>query len=154
MSQLAQFTSSVTALARRGSRISAFLWWFMLLSCRGIVVYATRFSLATPSDEHFSRYLLPLRLHIAGGMGALLAGPWQFSQKLRARALNLRRWLGRFYLLEVALGSVAGLAMALVSEQVSPHIWASEFWPCCGFSPVSKRTAPCAAETSKLTVGG
>jgi uncharacterized membrane protein len=117
MSQLAQFTSSATALARRGSRISTFLWWFMLLSCLGIVVYATRFFLATPSDEHFSRYLLPLRLHIAGGMGALLAGPWQFSQKLRARALNLRRWLGRFYLLEVALGSVAGFAMALVSEQ-------------------------------------
>jgi hypothetical protein len=69
----------------------------MLLSRLGIVVYATRFFLATPSDEHFSRYLLPLRLHIAAGMGALLAGAWQFSQKLRARALNLRRWLGRFY---------------------------------------------------------
>ena len=89
----------------------------MLLSCLAIVVYATRFFLATPSDQHFSRYILPLRLHIAGSMGALLAGPWQFSQELRARALNLRRWLGRFYLLEVALGSVADFAMALVSEQ-------------------------------------
>jgi hypothetical protein len=79
-------------------------------------------------------------------MGALLAGPWQFSQKLRARALNLRRWPGRFYLLEVALGSVAGFAMALVSEQGLATLWASEFWPCCGFSPVSKRTATCAAE--------
>ena len=69
----------------------------MLLSCLGIVVYATRFFLAKPSDEHFSRYLPPLRLHIAGSMDALLAGPWQFSQELRARALNLRRWLGRFY---------------------------------------------------------
>lgn len=52
----------------------------MLLSSLGIVVYATRFFLATPSDEHFSRYLLPLRLHIAGGMDALLAGPWQFPK--------------------------------------------------------------------------
>jgi hypothetical protein len=53
----------------------------MLLSSLGIVVYATRFFLATPSDEHSSRYLLPLRLHIAGGMGgALLAGPWQFPK--------------------------------------------------------------------------
>ena len=69
---------------------------------------------------HFSRYIFPLRLHIAGGMGALLAGPWQFSEKLRARAIKLHRWLGRFYLLEVALGSIAGFAMATVSEQGLP----------------------------------
>ena len=58
----------------------------MLLSCLAIVAYATRFFVATPRDEHFARYIVPLRLHIAGGMGALLAGPWQFSQRLRARA--------------------------------------------------------------------
>jgi hypothetical protein len=78
--ELAQFTSSATALARRGSRISTFLWWFMLLSSLAIVVYATRIFLAKPSDEHFSGYLLPLRLHIAGGMGALPEGPWQFPK--------------------------------------------------------------------------
>ena len=50
-----------------------------------VVVYRTQYCVATPRDAHFSRYILPLRLHIAGGMGALLAGPWQFSQKLRAR---------------------------------------------------------------------
>ncbi len=96
------------------------LWWFMVLSCVGVVGYATRFFLATPRDEHFSRYILPLRLHIAGGMGALLAGPWQFSQRLRQRRLNLHRWLGRFYLVEVALGSIAGFAMATVSEEGLP----------------------------------
>ena len=58
----------------------------MLLSCIGVAVYATRYFLIPPNDNHFSRYLLPLRLHIAGGMGALLAGPWQFSEKLRTRA--------------------------------------------------------------------
>ena len=42
------------------------------------------------------------------------------SEKLRARALNLHRWLGRFYLLEVALGSFAGFAMATVSEEGLP----------------------------------
>jgi uncharacterized membrane protein len=92
----------------------------MLLSCIAIAVYATRFFLATPRDEHFSRYILPLRFHIAGGIGALLAGPWQFSEKLRSRALNLHRWLGRFYLIEVALGSIAGFVMATVSEEGLP----------------------------------
>jgi Predicted membrane protein (DUF2306) len=93
----------------------------MLLSCIGVAVYATRYFLIPPNEDHFSRYLLPLRLHIAGGMGALPAGPWQFSEKLRTRALNWHRWLGRFYLLEVALGSIAGLVMAMVSEQGPAH---------------------------------
>ncbi|GAC1633100.1 MAG: hypothetical protein NVS9B14_07240 [Candidatus Acidiferrum sp.] len=75
------------------------------------------------NDEHFGRYIVPLRFHIAGGIGALLVGPWQFSEGLRRKALNFHRWLGRFYLLEVALGSVAGLAMATVSEAgIAAHL--------------------------------
>jgi len=39
--------------------------------------------------------------------------------------LQLHRWLGRFYLLAVALGSIAGLAMAVVSEEglPTPGLW-------------------------------
>lgn len=120
MSELTQSAQLATAIPRRPSRLATPLWWFMLLSCLGVVLYSTTYFLGTPGDKHFSRYIFPLRLHIAGGMGALLAGPWQFSEKLRARALNLHRWLGRFYLLEVTLGSIAGFAMATVSEQGLP----------------------------------
>lgn len=120
MAQLAPFPQASVAPARRPTWISSLLWWPMMLFSLGIVVYATRYFLAVPGDEHFSHYIRPLRLHIAGGMGALLTGPWQFSQKLRARALNLHRWLGRFYLLEVALGSIGGFAMALVSYAGMP----------------------------------
>ena len=120
MSQLANFPTSATLPPQGQSRLSIGLWWFMLLSCVAIVAYATTYFLRTPGDTHFSRYIVPLRLHIAGGMGALLAGPWQFSEKLRARALNLHRWMGRFYLLAVALGSIAGFVMATVSEQGLP----------------------------------
>ena len=120
MSHFAQAPQLAAALPSRSSRLVTALWWFMLLNCVGIVVYATRFFLWRPENVHFSRYILPLRLHIAGGMGALLAGPWQFSEKLRARAINLHRWLGRFYLLEVGLGSIAGFAMATVSEEGLP----------------------------------
>ena len=119
MAQLAQFPS-LAAPAARQSRVSTFLWWVMLLFSASVVAYAVTYFIATPGNPHFARYILPLRLHIAGGMGALLAGPWQFSQKLRARALNLHRWLGRFYLLEVALGSIAGFAMAMVSMEGLP----------------------------------
>jgi hypothetical protein len=89
---------TATILPHR-SRMATTLWWIMLLSSVAIGAYSTRYFLGLPGDEHFSRYILPLRLHIAGGIGALLTGPWQFSEKLRARALNLHRWLGRFYLL-------------------------------------------------------
>lgn len=118
MAQLTQSTPLVNP--RDPSRLSNVLWWLMLLSSAAIAVYAATYFIHIPNDEHFSRYIFPLRLHIAGGIGALLAGPWQFSQKLRDRALNLHRWLGRFYLLEVALGSIAGFAMAIVSEQGLP----------------------------------
>lgn len=120
MAQLTQLPQAQFVNSQRPSRISNVLWWVMLLFSAAIAVYAATYLIRIPSDEHFSRYIIPLRLHIAGGIGALLAGPWQFNQKLRARALNFHRWLGRFYLLEVALGSLAGFAMALVSEEGMP----------------------------------
>src|SRR5689334_5387148 len=106
----------------------------MLLSCIGVSVYATSYFLFTPRDDHFSRYILPLRLHIAGGMGALLAGPWQFSEKLRARALNFHRWLGRFYLSEVALGSIAGFALTLAAVTLRNYMPLMLFVLHCPFS--------------------
>lgn len=104
----------------RPSRLSAILWWLMLVTSAAIAVYATRYFVLPTTDNHFARYQLPLRLHIAGGIGALLAGPWQFSERVRLRALNFHRWLGRFYLIEVALGSVAGLIMSFVSMEGLP----------------------------------
>jgi len=114
---MAQLAAS---LPLRRLRLATPLWWLMLLSSLTIALYGFTYFVAIPRDAHFSRYIFPLRLHIAGGMGTLLLGPWQFSEKLRARALNLHRWLGRLYLLEVALGSSAGFAMALVSEEGLP----------------------------------
>lgn len=117
---MAQLTQFISAPVERRSWMAVSLWWVMLLFSVAVVLYGTTYFVATPGDRHFARYILPLRLHIAGGMGALLAGPWQFSAWLRSRALNLHRWLGRFYLLEVLLGSVAGFFMAVVSKQGLP----------------------------------
>jgi uncharacterized membrane protein len=116
VSEVVQAAGHSTVISPHPSRIWKALWWFMVLSCIGVSVYSTRYLITSPVDQHFARYIFPLRLHIAGGIGALLAGPWQFSRRLRTRALNFHRWLGRFYLLEVGLGSIAGLTMATVSE--------------------------------------
>jgi hypothetical protein len=56
-----------------------------------------------------------LFLHIGGGMIALAVGSFQFSRPLRARYLNLHRWMGRIYLVAVAIGGIAGFRMALES---------------------------------------
>jgi uncharacterized membrane protein len=92
----------------------------MLIGSVAVAVYATRYFILPTTDKHFARYLMPLRCHVAGGIGALLAGPWQFSERLRTRRLSLHRWLGRFYLIEVALGSIAGLIMSAVSMEGLP----------------------------------
>jgi uncharacterized membrane protein len=120
MAQLAQFPRTFAKSPERPSWILNLLWGMMLFFSAAIALYGTTYFIRIPDDAHFALYIFPLRLHIAGGIGALLAGPWQFSQKLRARALNFHRWLGRFYLLEVALGSIAGLVMATVSLEGMP----------------------------------
>jgi uncharacterized membrane protein len=102
------------------ARLVTALWWTMLVCSIAVAMYGSFYFLVRPSDEHFARFILPLRLHIAGGMGALLSGPWQFSEKLRARAINWHRWIGRFYLLSVGIGSIAGFVMSLVSKEGTP----------------------------------
>jgi hypothetical protein len=52
----------------------------MLLLCVGSALYASSYFFHTPGDAHFSRHIQLLRVHIAAGIGALLAGPWQFSK--------------------------------------------------------------------------
>jgi uncharacterized membrane protein len=120
MAQWAQIPQPTWDVPQRSSWRSTALWWLMLLSSVAIVAYAATYFIAIPGNEHFAKYIRPLRFHIAGGMGALLTGPWQFSSKLRARALNLHRWLGRFYLIEVLIGSLGGFAMAVVSSEGLP----------------------------------
>ena len=52
-------------------------------------------------------------LHVFGSIFALALGPFQFSSRLRARQLNLHRWMGRLYLgVGVLVGGLAGLYMS------------------------------------------
>jgi len=52
-------------------------------------------------------------VHVFASSVALLLGPFQFMDKLRAERLNLHRWMGRLYLgVGVLAGGLAGLHMA------------------------------------------
>lgn len=149
MAQLTQSTPLVNP--RDPSRLSNVLWWLMLLSSAAIAVYAATYFIHIPNDEHFSRYIFPLRLHIAGGIGALLAGPWQFSQKLRDRALNLHRWLGRFYVLsDLSQDS----PWPSSPNRACPPISVSGFSQCCGSALLCRPIAWYALATSKPIASG
>lgn len=115
-----QVLNSIVTFAAVRSKAAAILWWLMALSCIGVAVYSLQYFVFTPHDDHFALHISMLRVHIIGGMVAILAGPWQFSGRLRARALNVHRWLGRTYLVGVLLGSVAGFGMATVSREGIP----------------------------------
>lgn len=98
---------------------SAWPWWLMTIMSGGTAIYAAHYFLGRPTG-HFGEHFPILLAHITGGSVALLLGPWQFSTKLRERALNLHRWLGRIYLAAVALGSLAGFTLAFFSEEGPP----------------------------------
>ena len=98
---------SKTHRKRLRSAICAVAWTFIAtLALRFIVRDALRYFTL---DEHtFGRfwprraYLVP---HIAGGMTALLLGPFQFWSGLRNRALGVHRWTGRLYLTGILLAA-------------------------------------------------
>lgn len=54
-----------------------------------------------------------LLLHITCGMTAALIGPFQFSQRLRKRYLQLHRISGRVYVIAVMFGCVGALGLAI-----------------------------------------
>jgi uncharacterized membrane protein len=58
------------------------------------------------TDRHL---LIP---HTLCGVIALLAGPLQFSSRLRQRHLKLHRVLGRSYVVSVFIGALTGIALA------------------------------------------
>jgi len=97
------------------SIVSRVFWLLGLVLGAAIVVYASRL-IFHPPHGHFREHYPFLVAHIFGGSGALLFGPWQFSRRLRSRYLNFHRWLGRFYLVSVLVGSISGFILAVFSE--------------------------------------
>jgi uncharacterized membrane protein len=65
-----------------------------------------RYRLQVIADRHF---LIP---HTISGLVALLAGPVQFSSRLRQRYLRLHRVLGLIYVISVFVGAYTGIALA------------------------------------------
>jgi uncharacterized membrane protein len=105
-----------------------FGWTAMVLSALLISAYTAMVLLVPGFGAPFvaeRRTLMPWGVvaHLAGGLLALALGPWQLNGRLRRRALNLHRWMGRGYVLAVLVGGVGALALAPHSlEGLVTHI--------------------------------
>jgi len=53
-----------------------------------------------------------IALHLAGGIIAIVIGPFQLNSRLRKRFMSAHRWLGRSYVIAVSASGIAGLLLA------------------------------------------
>jgi len=96
------------------------LWYLMTSLAVLVALYGFTFLLIPGMGspiirERFLSVPLVGLSHVYGGGIALLLGPFQLSDKLRARNLQLHRWLGRVYLAGVLASGLAGLYSATVT---------------------------------------
>jgi uncharacterized membrane protein len=110
-------TSTLLAPSSAGSRFKTVVW--ISLGLTALFVFITSevllftdypmyhaYRLQVIADRHL---LIP---HTLAGVIALLAGPIQFSSRLRQRHLKFHRVLGRLYVVSVFIGAATGVALA------------------------------------------
>ncbi len=95
-------------------------WGFMLTLALLITAVAAIPYLTLNPDVYFEEqrtvyiaHTIGIIGHIAGSILALALGPFQFLPALRRRQwLHIHRWLGRLYLIGIAVGGLFGFYMA------------------------------------------
>ncbi|HUV70636.1 MAG TPA: DUF2306 domain-containing protein [Terracidiphilus sp.] len=110
-------TSGLLAPSSRRSRFKTVLWIFLGLTA--LFVFITSEVLLVTDYPMYHAYRLQviadrhlLIPHTLCGVIALLAGPVQFSSRLRQRYLKFHRVLGRIYVISVFIGAATGVALA------------------------------------------
>lgn len=91
-------------------------WGSMTLLAVLVGIYAAALfvpSLRPPFVQNlFANSPSAIAVHLAGGVLAIVIGPFQLSSWLRKRYLTAHRWFGRAYVIAVSAGGVAGLILA------------------------------------------
>ena len=95
-------------------------WWGMMLLATGVAAYAG-LALLMPAvrppfiQSLFANTPVAVAAHLAGGIVAIVLGALQVNSRLRKRYLSGHRWIGRVYVIAVAVGGTAGLILAFNS---------------------------------------
>ncbi len=110
-------TSTLLAPNSARSRFKTILW--ISLGLTALFVFITSEVLLITDYPMYHAYRLQviadrhlLIPHTLGGVIALLAGPIQFSSRLRQRHLKFHRVLGRIYVVSVFIAAATGVALA------------------------------------------
>ncbi len=110
-------SSTLLTPSSGGSRFRVFLW--ISLGLTALFVFITSEVLLVTDYPMYHAYRLQviadrhlLIPHTLCGIIALLAGPVQFSSRLRQRHLKFHRVLGRTYVVAVFVGAFTGIALA------------------------------------------
>ena len=102
-------------------------------------------------------YYFPVRWwlipHGLGGLIALVAGPFQFSSRLRQRHLQFHRMMGRAYLIGVAIAVPFSVYLSLTHSTLAFRFFSSR-WLRCGHSPQPLHSRLCSTERSRFTGSG
>jgi hypothetical protein len=99
-------------------------WGFfaLMLICVAIVIYADERFLIDPADPHW-KHIEPVKYlllpHGLFGVVALIAGAFQFSDRIRRSHLDVHRWMGRLYLAAVSIA--APIAIYLGTGPLEPR---------------------------------
>jgi uncharacterized membrane protein len=110
-------SSTLLAPSSDRSRFKTVLWicigltaLFVFITSEALLVTDYRmyhaYRLQVIADRHL---LIP---HTLSGVVALLAGPMQFSSRLRQSHLKFHRALGRIYVISVFIGALTGITLA------------------------------------------
>jgi uncharacterized membrane protein len=110
-------TSTLLAPSSARSRFKTVVW--ISLGLTALFVFITSEVLLITDYPMYHAYRLQviadrhlLIPHTLCGVIALLAGPINFSSRLRQRHLQLHRVLGRIYVISVFIGAATGVALA------------------------------------------
>ncbi len=123
-----------TAAGRDPWKIGFFL---LVLACLLTVLWADERFLLIPTDHewvHIAPFQGKLLIHGLTGATALLIGPFQFSDRLRAARPKLHRWMGRTYVGAVAISAPLAAWIGYHYEQpitAPEQIAQGGFWFVC-----------------------
>src|SRR5450631_4287063 len=108
-----------TPLAPNASRVRFKTGLWIFIGVTALFVFITSEVLLVTDYPMYHAYRLQviadrhlLIPHTLSGVIALLAGPIQFSSRLRQRHLKFHRVLGRIYVVCVLIGALTGIALA------------------------------------------
>jgi uncharacterized membrane protein len=112
-------------------------FFFVLALCVLTVLWVDERFLFIPTDHewvHIAPFQGKLLIHALTGITAFLIGPFQFSDRLRARKPKLHRWMGRTYVGAVAISAPLAAWIGFHYEQpitAPEQIAQGGFWFVC-----------------------